>query len=105
MKTVSAQTAANALVTAAAAEEITPAKTPVPLEKNSKPESSAVIVGAGVPVTMPGFVGQPMRNVVAAAANLGLNVRVYGDGIATDQAPAAGTRIPAGTTVVVRFHP
>lgn len=59
----------------------------------------------GPSITVPGFIGQPVRNVVAAAANLGLNVRVYGDGIATAQAPAAGTRVPAGTTVVVRFHP
>lgn len=66
---------------------------------------SAVSVGTGAPVTMPGFIGKPMRDVVVAAANLGLNVRVYGTGIASAQAPAAGTRVPAGTTVVVRFHP
>jgi hypothetical protein len=63
------------------------------------------MAGSGPSVTMPGFVGQPMRRVVATAANLGLNVRVYGDGIAAAQAPPPGTRIPAGTTVVVRFHP
>ncbi|MGO8718510.1 MAG: penicillin-binding protein [Acidobacteriaceae bacterium] len=66
---------------------------------------SAVSVGAGAPVTMPGFIGKPMRDVVVTAANLGLHVRVYGSGIASEQAPAAGTRVPAGTTVVVRFHP
>ncbi len=67
--------------------------------------SAAVAMGTGAPVTMPGFIGKPMRDVVVTAANLGLNVRVYGSGVASEQAPAAGTRVPAGTTVVVRFHP
>jgi len=70
-----------------------------------KSPPDGVLTGSGTPVTMPTFVGQPMRDVVVAAANLGLNVRVYGDGIAAAQAPAPGTRVPAGTTVVVRFHP
>ena len=65
----------------------------------------AVNLGSGAPVTMPAFIGKPMRDVVVTAANLGLNVRVYGSGVASQQAPAAGTRVPAGTTVVVRFHP
>ena len=67
--------------------------------------ASTVSPGNGKEVTMPGFIGQPMRAVVASAANLGLNVRVYGSGIAAAQAPSAGTRVPAGTTVVVRFQP
>jgi cell division protein FtsI (penicillin-binding protein 3) len=76
--------------------------------KNSdtdRPPASAVPVATGPSVTMPGFIGQPMRAVVGTAANLGLNLRIYGDGIAAAQAPAPGTRVPAGTTVVVRFHP
>ncbi|MHB1855904.1 MAG: penicillin-binding transpeptidase domain-containing protein [Acidobacteriaceae bacterium] len=69
------------------------------------PSSSAVTVGSGAPVTMPGFVGKPMRDVVVTAANLGLNLRIYGSGVASAQAPAAGAHVPAGTTVVVRFQP
>ena len=56
-------------------------------------------------VKIPGFTGQPLRSVVAEAANLGLQVRVYGTGAAMEQAPAPGTMVPAGTTVVVRFQP
>ena len=55
-------------------------------------------------VTVPDFAGQSMRSVVGTAANLGLNVRVYGEGVATEQAPAAGTHVPTGTAVVVQFH-
>jgi cell division protein FtsI (penicillin-binding protein 3) len=86
----------------------------LPRSKNSVTEISppptatsepAVTLGSGAPVTMPGFIGKSMRDVVVTAANLGLNVRVYGSGVASEQAPAAGTKVPAGTTVVVRFHP
>lgn len=81
------------------------ASTPPPLQaaQSERPNDAVNRIGSGVPVKVPGFVGQPMRNVVATAANLGLNLRVYGDGIAAAQAPAAGTTVPAGTTVVVRF--
>lgn len=75
------------------------------LSSHEAPSSSAVTVGSGAQVTMPGFVGKPMRDVVATAANLGLNLRVYGSGVASAQAPAAGAHVPAGTTVVVRFQP
>jgi cell division protein FtsI (penicillin-binding protein 3) len=74
-------------------------------QSTSADRSPAVTLGSGAPVTMPGFIGKPMRDVVTTAADLGLNVRVYGSGVASEQAPAAGTKIPAGTTVVVRFHP
>ena len=75
------------------------------LQPSSAESTSAVTLGSGAPVTMPDFAGKAMRDVVATAADLGLNVRVYGSGVASEQAPAAGTKVPAGTTVVVRFHP
>jgi cell division protein FtsI (penicillin-binding protein 3) len=85
----------------------TPGKS-IPTAKPQSPSvdsAPAVTLGSGAPVIMPGFVGKSMRDVVVAAADLGLNVRVYGSGVASEQAPAAGTKVPAGTTVVVRFHP
>ena len=85
----------------------TPGKS-IPTAKPQSPSvdsAPAVTLGSGAPVTMPGFVGKSMRDVVVTAADLGLNVRVYGSGVASEQAPAAGTKVPAGTTVVVRFHP
>ncbi len=90
------------------AETISRNRTSEPLTNNNRvaePSPAAVMAGFGPLVTMPGFAGQPMRKVVVAAAKLGLNVRVYGSGVASEQAPAPGTRVPAGTTVVVRFQP
>jgi cell division protein FtsI (penicillin-binding protein 3) len=44
-----------------------------------------------------------LRRVVETAAALGLRVEPVGSGIAREQAPAAGTMVPLGTEVVVRF--
>jgi cell division protein FtsI (penicillin-binding protein 3) len=43
-----------------------------------------------------------MREVVEQAASAGLQVDITGDGIARQQAPDAGTMVPAGTRIVVR---
>lgn len=97
----------DALAKASAAGAGSGTNAPAENEANrgTQNDVSAVAVGSGAPVTVPSFIGEPMRDVVGTAANLGLNVRVYGSGIASEQAPAAGTRVPAGTSVVVRFHP
>jgi len=54
-------------------------------------------------VAVPSFAGQSMREVVEHAGTAGLAVQVLGNGLARAQAPAAGTRVPLGTQVVVRF--
>jgi cell division protein FtsI (penicillin-binding protein 3) len=65
--------------------------------------SSSVVVDAGQRVAVPSFVGDALRRVVETAAGLGLRVDPVGSGIAREQAPAAGTMVPMGTEVVVRF--
>jgi len=62
-----------------------------------------VVVDAGQRVAVPAFDGGGLRKVVETAAGLGLRVEPVGSGIARDQAPAAGTMVPLGTEVVVRF--
>ena len=42
------------------------------LQPSSAESTAAVTLGSGAPVTMPGFVGKSMRDVVATAADLGL---------------------------------
>jgi cell division protein FtsI (penicillin-binding protein 3) len=44
-----------------------------------------------------------MRKVVEQAGSVGLGVQILGSGIARNQAPAAGTMVPIGTEIVVRF--
>ncbi|HTW48201.1 MAG TPA: penicillin-binding protein [Acidobacteriaceae bacterium] len=58
---------------------------------------------ANVRVAVPSFLGKSLRDVVVQASAAGLGVQVVGSGLARDQAPAAGTLVPAGTEIVVQF--
>jgi cell division protein FtsI (penicillin-binding protein 3) len=92
--------------TAAVTEAIAASSSVTKTSESQKAPMNPTVVGSSkASITVPQFIGQPMRNVVVTAANLGLDVRVYGNGNAAEQAPAAGTHVPAGTTVVVRFRP
>jgi cell division protein FtsI (penicillin-binding protein 3) len=62
-----------------------------------------VVVDSTKRVAVPSFLGQPLRQVVEEAGTSGLAVNAIGNGLAREQAPAAGTMVAAGTQVVVRF--
>ncbi|HTD55107.1 MAG TPA: penicillin-binding transpeptidase domain-containing protein, partial [Silvibacterium sp.] len=72
---------------------------PVP----ASPPKGSVIVASAERIAVPSFTGEPVRKVIEQAGSSGLAVQVLGSGIARGQAPAAGTMVPAGTEVVVRF--
>jgi len=65
--------------------------------------NGSVLVDAGARVAVPSFAGAALRRVVETAAGLGLRVEPVGSGTAREQAPEAGTLVPLGTEVVVRF--
>jgi cell division protein FtsI (penicillin-binding protein 3) len=65
--------------------------------------NGSVVVDAGERVAVPSFSGAALRNVVERAASLGLRVEPVGSGLAREQVPAAGVKVPPGTEVVVRF--
>jgi len=65
--------------------------------------SGAVVVDGGQRVAVPEFHGAALRKVVEDAGHLGLRVQTMGSGLASEQAPAAGTMVPVGTEIVVRF--
>jgi cell division protein FtsI (penicillin-binding protein 3) len=62
-----------------------------------------VVLASGQRVAVPSFMGEPVRKVIEQAGNMGLAVQVLGTGIARQQAPTAGTMVPEGTQVIVRF--
>jgi cell division protein FtsI (penicillin-binding protein 3) len=66
-------------------------------------EKGAVVVNAGLRVPVPSFEGAALRSVVERADSVGLRVQAVGSGLAREQVPAAGTMVPAGTEIVVRF--
>ena len=65
--------------------------------------NGAVVIDAGKRVPVPDFNGAGLRGVVEQAGAVGLRVETVGSGLAREQAPAAGTMVPAGTEIVVRF--
>jgi cell division protein FtsI (penicillin-binding protein 3) len=65
--------------------------------------SGAVVIDAGKRVAVPEFHGEGLRTVVEHAGGIGLRVRTLGSGLAQEQAPSAGTLVPVGTEIVVRF--
>ncbi len=62
-----------------------------------------VLVDAGQRVAVPSFAGAALRTVVEQADGAGLRIEPVGSGLAREQAPAAGTMVPVGTEVIVRF--
>jgi cell division protein FtsI (penicillin-binding protein 3) len=66
-------------------------------------DKGAVVVSAALRVPVPSFEGAALRTVVERADSAGLRVQAVGSGLAREQVPAAGTMVPAGTEVVVRF--
>ncbi|MBS1822812.1 MAG: transpeptidase family protein [Acidobacteria bacterium] len=86
------------------AAESASAKLPPPVAAVSSVQAgNGVVVDASHHVQVPSFAGLSLRTVVEKADALGLRVQAAGSGLARDQAPAAGTTVPAGTEVVVRF--
>ncbi|MGZ5165738.1 MAG: PASTA domain-containing protein, partial [Burkholderiales bacterium] len=66
--------------------------------------SSGTIVDVeGVPV--PTLLGKSVRQAIEVAQEAGLEIEVIGNGVAREQTPAPGMRIPPGARVAVRFTP
>jgi cell division protein FtsI (penicillin-binding protein 3) len=80
------------------------AATPTPASPaTAAAPKSSVVVASGRQVAVPSLLGEPVRAVIEKAGAVGLGVQVVGSGIARQQVPAAGTMVPAGTSIVVQF--
>ena len=73
---------------------------PVPA---SPTQGGTVIMNVESGVLVPSVVGLPLREAIEAAARAGLEIDASGSGIAREQSPPAGSRIPAGARIAVRF--
>jgi cell division protein FtsI (penicillin-binding protein 3) len=72
-----------------------------PPSKSAPPPATVTIADAGQ-LRVPSLIGLPIREIIEQAGSAGLEVKITGDGIAREQAPAPGTMVPAGTKIVVR---
>jgi cell division protein FtsI (penicillin-binding protein 3) len=80
-----------------------PLKTPLVTPAVKTRGRGAVVVDSTKRVAVPAFGGVGLRMVLEEATAAGLRVEPVGSGIAREQIPAAGTMVPSGTEVVVRF--
>jgi cell division protein FtsI (penicillin-binding protein 3) len=71
-------------------------------ETQARPNGT-VVVDSVKRVAVPSFEGAALRSVVEEAGRVGLRVQPLGSGLARQQVPAAGTMVPEGTQVAVRF--
>ena len=54
-------------------------------------------------IEMPFFIGKNVRGALEAAQAAGLDLDAVGSGVAREQSPQPGARVPAGARVLVRF--
>lgn len=67
-----------------------------------RPDGAVVLIAARK-VAVPVFDGSGLRAAIEKAGVAGLRVQPVGSGLAREQMPAAGTMVPMGTEVVIRF--
>ncbi len=81
-------------------EESRPAEVPAP----SPAKGTVVLDVEQGGIVVPSFLGKPLRTVIETAQNSGIEVDAIGDGVAHEQSPPAGSHVPAGSRVEVRFE-
>jgi cell division protein FtsI (penicillin-binding protein 3) len=67
------------------------------------PTSGTVVLDVDAAKTVPSFIGKPVRAVIEESEKAGLEVDVFGSGVAREQNPAPGSRLPSGGHVTVQF--
>jgi cell division protein FtsI (penicillin-binding protein 3) len=71
--------------------------------QNIRGSSTSVPTGQVSMIAVPDFSGQSVRGVIEECSKLGLDPSLIGEGVAVEQFPEAGTQLPAGSPVTVRF--
>ncbi len=72
-------------------------------EGNSPAPAVTVAVDEGGDIQVPDFSGKTMREVTETCLRLGLEPVLIGSRLATNQAPAAGTKVRRGAKITVQF--
>lgn len=70
---------------------------------DKSPERSTVVLDVAGGVQVPDFSGMPLRAALEEAESAGIELEITGTGVAQTQSPAAGSYIPHGGHVSVRF--
>jgi len=67
------------------------------------PTSGTVVLDVDAAKTVPSFLGKPVRSVIEESEKAGLEVDIFGSGVARQQNPPPGSRLPSGGHVTVQF--
>jgi len=67
------------------------------------PKTGTVVLDVDAARTVPSFLGKPVREVIEESEKAGLEVDVFGSGVARQQNPMPGARLPSGGHVTVQF--
>jgi cell division protein FtsI (penicillin-binding protein 3) len=70
---------------------------------NAKNQALTLAVDQGGDIDLPDFSGKTMREVTDIALRLGLDPVLVGSNLATNQSPAAGTKVRRGARITVQF--
>jgi len=71
--------------------------------QGQSPPNGTVVLDVDSGVVVPSFLGKPLRSAVEIAQQSGLEINAVGSGIARQQWPAPGSRLPSGQHITVRF--
>lgn len=103
----------NGRVEPAALRNLEPTISPAPAQTSSAPlaQTPPTPIANGTVVldveqggiVVPSFVGESVRHAIETAEESGLELDAVGSGVALDQTPVAGSHVPAGAHITVRF--
>jgi len=67
------------------------------------PKTGTVVLDVDSARIVPSFLGKPVRSVIEESEKAGLEVDIFGSGVARQQNPPPGARLPMGGHVTVQF--
>jgi cell division protein FtsI (penicillin-binding protein 3) len=76
---------------------------PVPVAPAVLPQKGTVVLDVVGGVVVPDFAGKPLRAALEEAEAAGIELDISGSGVGREQSPAAGSKVPHGGHVTVRF--
>src|SRR5215510_8037371 len=97
------KTEVKTVASATSASTASPASSSASAPISSTDERGTVVLDVAGGVEVPDFSGKPLRAALEEAQDAGIELEVSGSGVAQTQSPAAGSRIPHGGHVSVRF--
>lgn len=69
----------------------------------AKTAPGTIVVDVGNQVVVPSMLGMPVREALETAQEAGVEIEIAGSGLARQQTPSPGTRLPTGAHVFVSF--